>query len=59
MQSYSALFAIADAEVEPLSVALSVGVGSHVQVILEFSHPDILCKVPIKQDSSCPPRTNY
>jgi hypothetical protein len=58
MQFDPALAFVAHAEVEPLPMAASVGVDTHVEVVLEFPHPRIALNILQLPDSGCRSRTD-
>ena len=57
MQFYCAGHFVFDTEVKPLAVSLSIGVDSHVKVILKLCHPGIQLKVLQWQGSGYRSRT--
>lgn len=59
MKLYSARLLVLHAEIEPLSVPLSVRIHAHVQIILQLSCPAIILKVPQSPDLGCHSQIGY
>lgn len=55
----SAFALIFHAEIEPLPMSLSVGVHTHVQIILKISRPDIMLRILKSPDWGFHPQTDY